>query len=284
MIFYDYLLWDSPPEPTAYGGIPLVMVSEYEGPIPYNGRTSFWGPYPGGPNAPPFGETLAATNPVPSQEQVDAALAGYENYTGLICLDLESWQSHGGTQAPAEVSRDKYILILQRCRIKCPLAKFGLYNVLPLLTNPNFYNASQGVGNIAGLRLYQDWFLPIAPHVDVLMPSGYFNRSTGVITGTSLKVLSRTNDFVEEEILRCYPDKPVFSFISPFYLNTFSTGRMISGVVWRRLLEDLERRGWNAVIWGGSTGVTFDTSMEWYQETIRFQASRAPVHYSGVAA
>src|SRR5881396_2399999 len=166
MIFYDWLLYSAPtkPAPSEYGGLPMKMVSEYNGVIPYNGATAFWGPNPGGPNAPPFGETTAATNPCPNQAACDAALAGYETWTGLIVLDVESWQSHGGTQAPAEASRDKYIQLLQQCRTKCPLAKFGLYNVLPLITNPNFYNASQGVGNIAGLRLYQDWFLPIASY------------------------------------------------------------------------------------------------------------------------
>lgn len=285
MIFYDWLLNSAKPDPSEYGGRPLVMVAEYYGTRPYNGATAFWGPNPGGPNAPPFGETTAATNPCPDQAACDAALAGYENYTGLILLDCESWQSHGGTQVGAEASRDKYIQLITQCRITCPLAQFGFYNVLPLVTNPGFYNASQGVGNVAGLRQYQDWFLPLAGHVDVICPTWYFNRSTGVITGTSLKVLRRTNDFVFEEIARCYPNMPVYPFIDPFYINTFASGREVSAAVWRQVLEELEERGCEgAVLWGGSgVGVPFDVTDPWYLETLKFQASRGLVRYSGVA-
>lgn len=230
--------------------------------------------FAGSPNLAPYGirhlriiddHELWKTNPdrnsEPSVADIKSSVAGRSDH--LIVLDTEGWDMTG-SESTIQISRAKYIAMLEHFRAAAPGTKFGLYSVLPdreywPALSPRLSDAYKNWQRL------NDLARPIVSHVDILFPSLYtfYPDQAGWVRYATENL---------REARRISNGKPVYCFLWPQFHDDF---RLVDGDYWRKELEVCGALADGVVIWGGYRMVgdrfeplPWDPSAAWWTATL----------------
>lgn len=242
---YDILFYPNSVDPASYRATDLPIAYEHNS-LGGEGTTVAF-----------FNDLVDVTEP--SQARVDAVLADYTGYTGLICLDIERWNNWGaGGAAAAAAAQTLYLNTLAKCRIRCPSAGFGYYNMGPTIYSNTHWIAAYNAGVLATMRVQSGYFSTLSAAMDAFFPSAYTVE------------LSFRHWFVYvdqgiKECIRIDPSKPRYPFICPEYLNVSGHNNELLPITqWRREMNYIRDRCDGFVVWGGDAINTIDYNSTWW--------------------
>jgi hypothetical protein len=242
------MFYPNSPAPSSYGAVRL--------PIAYENNS-----LGGGGTAVAFWDNLSDQS-MPTQARVNSVLSGYESYTGMICLDVERWNNWGaGGLTAGSIALQNYLDLLQMCRVACPKARFGYYNMGPTVYSNTYLAASTNEISLAGIRAQNDLFAPLTAAQDVLFPCAY------TVSLSSQDWLSYIQVGIQE-CIRLEPAKLRYPFLCPTYIGVGgSEGVNVDAQFLQSQMEFCIANGDGFVFWGGSSQ-NIDFNSDWWRALI----------------
>lgn len=200
----------------------------------------------------------------PTQNEVNSRMAAYASYSGLICIDVESWEANtaqyvaDNSTIPTAVA--KYADLTAKLRIACPYATFGHFEIGVRNEYTNVLSATNSA-NYLNWQSANTAYGSIGSFVDCVFPCLYEFNTT---LADWLTIAGR----IQSEIARTLPGKKVYPFLWPLYYAVTSAGNgPIDGVTWRSMLDFCTSNFDGVVLWSGSLSGNWDRTFPWWCKT-----------------